>query len=121
MVYPPAVCVARIPPDGYDEPSVSPLSSVLPSSSHSGLPSFPNTNMALCTWPDIPIRTPAAPMGWNQWVKTDAPLSWAHSITAAATLSDEVLVHDGSSSSPAGSPCLARYASATAPVNRWLP
>jgi hypothetical protein len=79
-----------MPPEGYDEPSVSPLRSSLPESFHLGLPSSPKTNMALWTWPDMPWRTPEAPIGWNQWVKTEAPFSLAHSMTAAATLSDSV-------------------------------
>ena len=75
------------------------------------------------TWPVMPMRTPEAPSGWNQWVKTDAPLSPAHAMIALATESAVVaeVVHDGSSRRPAGRPCLARYLSATAPLKQCSP
>jgi DNA-binding transcriptional regulator YdaS (Cro superfamily) len=71
----------------------------------------------------MPWRTPEEPSGWNQWVKTDAPLSPAHSMMALATESAVAgeVVHEGSSSRPAGRPCLARYLSATSPLNRCWP
>ena len=53
----------------------------------------------------MPMRTPEAPSGWNQWVNTVAPLSCAQSMTAAATLSADVFVHEWSFSVPAARPC----------------
>ena len=71
----------------YDEPSVSPLSSSDPLKTKSSLLFLPKLNMALCTWPVWPRRTPAEPRGWNQWVTMPAPLSRAHIVTALATRS----------------------------------
>ena len=112
-----------MPPDGYDEPSVSPLRSSLPENLNSGLPSSPKAKKVLCTWPVIPMRTPPVPSGWNQWVKTEAPRSPAHSMIAFATESAVCgeVVHEESSRRPAGSPCFARYASASAPLKQCLP
>jgi len=45
----------------------------------------------------------------------------AQSRTAAATSSAYLVVHDGSSRTPWDSPCLARKASATCPLNTWSP
>ena len=75
-----------MPPLGYDEPSVSPVSRSSASNSQLAVPSGAKLSMDVWTHAAWPWRTPPAPMGWNQCAYDVAPRSIAQSRIALAIL-----------------------------------